>query len=65
MGRRACVAVGLGVLVVACGERDSVNMPGSCWNAATDRIAYSADPVGPAAVFLVKPDGAIAAPAAP
>ena len=36
---------------------DSVNMPGSCWNAATDRIAYSADPIGPDAVFLVNPDG--------
>ena len=36
---------------------DSVNMPGTCWNAATDRIAYSADVSGPDSVFLVGPDG--------
>jgi TolB protein len=36
---------------------DSVNMPGTCWNPATDRIAYSADPSGPDSVFLVSPDG--------
>ena len=32
-------------------------MPGSCWNAATNQIAYSADPEGPDSVFLVNPDG--------
>jgi TolB protein len=36
---------------------DSVNMPGSCWNAATNQVAYSADVDGPDAVFLVSPDG--------
>ena len=34
----------------------NVNMPGTCWNPVTDRIAYSAD-VGPDQVFLAAPDG--------
>jgi TolB protein len=34
----------------------SVNMPGTCWNATSGRIAYSAD-VGPDQVFTSLPDG--------
>jgi TolB protein len=34
----------------------SVNMPGTCWNGPTGRIAYSAD-VGPDQVFTALPDG--------
>jgi TolB protein len=37
----------------------SVNMPGTCWNAATNEVAYSAD-VGPDQVFLAAPDGSAA-----
>jgi TolB protein len=35
----------------------NVNMPGTCWNAATDRIAFSGD-VEPDQVFLAPPSGA-------
>src|SRR3954452_19865937 len=34
----------------------SVNMPGTCWSAALDRIAYSSDPVGADAVWISAPD---------
>ena len=35
----------------------SVNMPGTCWSATLDRIAYSSDPVGADAVWIAGPDG--------
>jgi TolB protein len=38
------------------GGTANVNMPGTCWNAPTDRIAYSSD-VGPDQVFLAPPSG--------
>ncbi|MBU1670009.1 MAG: hypothetical protein KKF41_12255 [Actinobacteria bacterium] len=36
---------------------DSVNLPGSCWNAATDRIAFSSDRTGRHEIWTVSPDG--------
>jgi TolB protein len=36
---------------------NAVNMPGSCWNPASDRIAFTADPVGPDQVYTADPDG--------
>jgi TolB protein len=40
-------------------DRDatSVNMPGSCWNEATDRVVYASEVDGPDSPFLVAPDG--------
>lgn len=35
----------------------SVNMPGSCWNASTDRIVYASEVDAPDSPFLVDPDG--------
>ena len=35
----------------------SVNMPGSCWNAATNRITYAAEIGGPDSPFVVGADG--------
>jgi TolB protein len=35
----------------------SVNMPGSCWNEATSKIAYAAEIDGPDSPFLVNPNG--------
>jgi TolB protein len=35
----------------------SVNLPGTCWNAALDRIVYSSDPVGADAIWTARPDG--------
>ena len=53
---------------LASGERDrqlsprgatSVNMPGSCFNEATDRVTYAAEIDGPDSPFIVNPDDAV------
>ncbi len=35
----------------------SVNLPGSCWNGPTNRIAYAAEIEGPDAPYVIAPDG--------
>jgi hypothetical protein len=39
-------------------DHDSVNLPGSSWNADTDRIAFSSDRVGGEEIWTMAPDGA-------
>jgi TolB protein len=39
------------------GDFTSVNEPGSCWNAATDRIVFSVEQDAPDWPFSVRPDG--------
>lgn len=38
-------------------DAQSVSMPGSCWSAVHDQVAYSADPVGPDQIFIVPASG--------
>jgi TolB protein len=50
------IAGGTPTLVSPTGAQ-SVNIPGSCWNGATNRIAFSSDVVDHDEVYLVSPDG--------
>ena len=38
-------------------DAQSVSMPGSCWSAVHDKVAYTADPVGPDQVYIVPATG--------
>jgi TolB protein len=44
------------VLIDEAGQ-DCVNLPGSAWNAATDRIAFSSDREGREEIWTIRPDG--------
>ena len=37
--------------------QDCVNLPGSAWNAPTDRIAFSSDRAGREEIWTIRPDG--------
>lgn len=38
-------------------DHDSVNLPGTSWNDAVDRIAFSSDRIGHHEIWTVRPDG--------
>lgn len=51
------IAGGVAVATLGPTDNDTVNLPGSCWDAKTDRIVFTSDPVGRDQVFVAPATG--------